>query len=259
MKIFAHSRPTPHATPEALRADMTEEIQVGRRLYEEGLIEQAYMDPGYAETFMILEAPSIEAAKAAFDRYPQVAHGLIEFTYTPLIGMPAVQQAFEGAGLPRPAWWPDRPDATRVNRAAAARFFSEALGKGDEAAFRALVHPDVVVSSGLEPLATIRGRDAYWKALGKLSAFTIETFAIEDLLAVDDRVIARFRARATHTGDALGVPATGKAIVMWEIHLMRWRDGLLVENFASDINYDWPWLVAPAYPDGLGATGIPGT
>ena len=31
--------------------------------------------------------------------------------------------------------------------------------------------------------------------------------------------------------------------------------GRLVEDFVADINYDWPWLVAPAHPDGIGRTG----
>ena len=72
---------------------------------------------------------------------------------------------------------------------------------------------------------------------------------LEDLLAVEDRVVARYRARADHTGDQLGVPATGRRITMWELRLMRFRDGRLVEDFVADVNYDWPWLVAPAYRD----------
>lgn len=45
MRIFATSKPTAIATPDALMADMEEEIAVGRRFYEEGLIVEAYMDP----------------------------------------------------------------------------------------------------------------------------------------------------------------------------------------------------------------------
>ena len=257
MKIFATSRPTTRATPEALQADMDEEIAVGRKLYEDGVIEQAYMEPEYERTFMILEAASVDDAKARFAAYPQVQHGLIAFEFVPLIGMPAVQAVVEAGKLPRPAWWPDRADGTRRNRALAQRFYGEALGQRSEPAFRELVHPDVVVHSGLEPLGAIRGADAYWRALGKLSAFTFIDLQIEDLIAVDDRVITRLRGTAEHTGDALGVAATGKRIVMWEIHLSRWQDGKMVENFASDINYDWPWLVAAAYPDGIGKTGMP--
>lgn len=143
-------------------------------------------------------------------------------------------------------------DVSRVER-----FVQEALAGGNEATFRELVHPDVLVYSGLEPLDAIRGSDAYWAALGKLQAFSFVDFQLQDLFVHEDRAVVRFHARADHRGDQLGVPATGKRIVMWEVHLMRWRDGQLVENLVSDINYDWPWLIAAAYPDGVGKTGLP--
>lgn len=135
------------------------------------------------------------------------------------------------------------------------RFVNDALASGNEATFRELVDPNVIAYSGLEPTKAIRGVDAYWTALGKLQALTFVDFDLQDLLTLEDRAIVRFCGRADHTGDQLGVPATNKRIVMWETHLMRWRDGKLVENFVSDINYDWPWLIAPAYPDGVGNTG----
>jgi len=106
MRILATSRPTAKATDEALMKDMGEEVAAGRRFYEEGLIVQAYMDPQYTRTFMILEAESVEAAKARFDTYPQVIEGLIEFEFTPLIGMPAVSQVHEVRGTALPDWWP---------------------------------------------------------------------------------------------------------------------------------------------------------
>lgn len=106
MRIFATSKPTAKATPETLMQDMEEEVAKGRAFYQDGLILQAYMDPGYTRTFMILEAPSVEAAKAQFDSYPQVKAGLIEFDFIPLIGMPAIAQVHEAKGSTLPDWWP---------------------------------------------------------------------------------------------------------------------------------------------------------
>lgn len=106
MRIFATSTPTAAATTEALMNDMAEEVAAGRSFYREGLIVEAYMDPAYTRTFMVLEAPSVEAAKARFDTYPQVREGLITFEYTPLIGMPAIAQVHEEDGTPMPDWWP---------------------------------------------------------------------------------------------------------------------------------------------------------
>jgi len=106
MRVFATSRPTAAATEAALMKDMEEEVAAGRRFYEEGFIVEAYMDPQYTRTFMILEAESVEAAKARFDTYPQVVEGLIEFEFTPLIGMPAVAQVHDANGTALPSWWP---------------------------------------------------------------------------------------------------------------------------------------------------------
>lgn len=144
---------------------------------------------------------------------------------------------------------------TDRNLQLAQRFMTEVLGQGNMDAFDELVAEDVVVNSGISPLEPMVGKEAFRAGLAKLAAFEFEDFSLEDLLATEDRVIARYRAHATHTGDQLGVPATGKRVTMWEIRLMRWTDGLLVEDFVADINYDWPWLVAPAYPDGIGRTG----
>lgn len=106
MRIFATSQPTAKATPELLMRDMEHEVAMGKAFYAEGLILQAYMDPTYTRTFMILEAPSIEAARQRFDAYPQVKAGLIAFEFMALIGMPAVSMHHEEIGKPLPSWWP---------------------------------------------------------------------------------------------------------------------------------------------------------
>ena len=254
MRIFATSKPTAKATSAALLESMDAEVAAGRSFYESGLVVEAFMDVEYRRTYIVLEAPDIETAKRAFDTYPHVRAGLIEFDYVPLVGMPAVSAVHDARGEAYPSWWPTQPSALPL-AAAARRFFEKALAGGDRKTFDELVAEDVVVNSGIEPLATIRGRDAYWNALGKLAAFTFESFGIEDVIVSGDRTVVRMRAEAAHTGDALGVPATQKKIVLWEIHLMRWRDGRIIENLVADINYDWPWLVASAYPDGIGKTG----
>lgn len=148
-------------------------------------------------------------------------------------------------------------DEQQRNLEVARRFVDGFLVGQDLAVFDELVDDDVVVHSGVHPLGPMVGKQAFLEGMGALGAFTFTGFALEDILAVQDRVVVRYRAQAEHTGDQLGVPATGKRITMWEIRLMRLRDGRIVEDFVADINYDWPWLVAPAYPDGIGRTGQP--
>jgi len=106
VKILATSTPAPGTTPEELGRDMDAEIARGRQFYRDGLIEQAYMDPTYTRTWMILEAPTVADAEAAFGTYPQVVAGLITFTFTPLVGLPAVADVERERGNRLPSWWP---------------------------------------------------------------------------------------------------------------------------------------------------------
>ncbi len=109
MRILATSHVTAAATPEKLAATIEDEIAVGKQLYRDGVIVQAYADPELRRTFMIVEAPSIEAAREAFDAYPQVRAGLIAFDFVPLIGMPAIASVHREVGTPLPDWWPPAP------------------------------------------------------------------------------------------------------------------------------------------------------
>jgi predicted ester cyclase len=52
---------------------------------------------------------------------------------------------------------------------------------------------------------------------------------VDELLADGDRVIGRWTMRATHEGSLMGIPATGKPVVMSGIDIARWEDGKLVE------------------------------
>jgi steroid delta-isomerase-like uncharacterized protein len=54
---------------------------------------------------------------------------------------------------------------------------------------------------------------------------------MEDLLVCGDRVVGRFIYRGTHTGDLLGIPASGKPVEMRSIDIWRVRDGVFVEHW----------------------------
>jgi len=57
------------------------------------------------------------------------------------------------------------------------------------------------------------GIDAYVVMVQSLHA-ALDGFSVvlDDQFATDDRVVCRWRARARHTGDSAGFPATGKQI-----------------------------------------------
>jgi steroid delta-isomerase-like uncharacterized protein len=56
-------------------------------------------------------------------------------------------------------------------------------------------------------------------------------FDIDDLIAEDDRVVARVTARARQIGEFMGMPASNKSYEIGEIHIFRLRDGKIVEHW----------------------------
>jgi len=63
-------------------------------------------------------------------------------------------------------------------------------------------------------------------------AFPDLRFAVEELVAEGDLVAARFSWRGTHKGEAfLGIPPSGKAILVRGMEFFRLRDGRIVEHW----------------------------
>ena len=66
---------------------------------------------------------------------------------------------------------------------------------------------------------------AFFSALPDLSA------TMEDLVVSGDRVVGRFVYRGTHTGEFMGIPASGSAVEMRSIDIWRIEDGMFVEHW----------------------------
>jgi steroid delta-isomerase-like uncharacterized protein len=54
---------------------------------------------------------------------------------------------------------------------------------------------------------------------------------MEDLVISGDRVVGRFVYRGTHTGELMGIPASGNAVEMRSIDIWRVQDGMFVEHW----------------------------
>ena len=52
---------------------------------------------------------------------------------------------------------------------------------------------------------------------------------VEDLIAEGDKVVARVTSRATHQGEFMGIPPTGKRLSWTWIEIDRIKDGKIVE------------------------------
>jgi predicted ester cyclase len=57
---------------------------------------------------------------------------------------------------------------------------------------------------------------------------------IEDLIAEEDKVVARWRSRATHRGEYMGIPPTGEEVEFTGISVYRIEGGKIAESWNSE-------------------------
>ena len=125
------------------------------------------------------------------------------------------------------------------NEQLARRFAEGVLGGADPTAFNDLIDDNIWVSTGLKPDAPIIGKVEYGQVLGSTlgKAFSEGQLTVEEILNIPpDRVLVRFTAKAKHSGELFGVPPSGKNITMAEIHLLRFKDEKIVENYVGALN-----------------------
>jgi len=120
---------------------------------------------------------------------------------------------------------------TAVDHAATMRSTYERINAGDITGFGELLADDFVENedvSGLPP--TKAGTLEFFRSL--LVSFPDWRMDVEDLVAGDDRTVARVRATATHKGEFMGVPPTGTRVEVQLIDIMRFDDaGLVCEHW----------------------------
>jgi len=89
-----------------------------------------------------------------------------------------------------------------------------------------LVAPDYTAKIGSNPLMDREGHSAFGVAF--YTGFPDIYHTIDDIVAEDDRAVVRFTLRGTHTGNFMGIPATGKRIEVSAIAFQRIVDRKVV-------------------------------
>jgi predicted ester cyclase len=79
-----------------------------------------------------------------------------------------------------------------------------------------------------------------------VTAFPDLQIFLDDFLEVNDQVVVRWRAEATHTGNGLGIRPTGRAVELVGITWVRLSNGKLVEGWQSS---NIPIVVRELDPD----------
>jgi predicted ester cyclase len=87
-----------------------------------------------------------------------------------------------------------------------------------------------------ELFAPDRGEDAKQEAANVRRGFPDLESTIEDLIAERDKVVAHWRAQATHTGEYMGIPPTGNRVNFTGISIYRIEGGKIAESWGvSDL------------------------
>jgi len=116
---------------------------------------------------------------------------------------------------------------TEENKALVRRFFEAGPSGGNLDAANCLLSPDFSLHTPLPSAPGIRGMDEIITSCR--AAFEHLNVTIEDMIAEGDEVACRFAARGVHKGEFMGLPPTGKPIIMTGIEIFRIKDGKIAE------------------------------
>ena len=107
----------------------------------------------------------------------------------------------------------------------------EAFNAGNAGQCMALAAPDLIMNLAELPEPR-RGLQVWRQGFEMMKqAFPDLQAHIEDIIAAGDKVAVRLRFRGTHSGEFLGIPATGRAIEYISHEFYRVADGLIAEEW----------------------------
>lgn len=106
------------------------------------------------------------------------------------------------------------------------------LQNGDESVADLLIAEDVVTHDGMPgQVPGLEGVKDTFRILR--TAFPDLKADMQDIIAEGDKVVGRFVVSGTHTGNFMGMPASGKSFSYDEIVIVRFKDGKIVEHWAE--------------------------
>jgi predicted ester cyclase len=139
-----------------------------------------------------------------------------------------------GAGPSAPAPQPPRPEGGKStspdeNKALMRRFIEEVWNKGNMQVADEIFHP--AATSPSAPQLPPGPAGVRMIAETFRSAFPDFHMTIEDLIAEEDIVVARFTQGGTHRGTFMGAAPTGRQVQFTEIGILRVGGGKVVESW----------------------------
>ncbi len=121
---------------------------------------------------------------------------------------------------------------TEKNKALNRRFVEEVINQGDLDVIDELIDPGAVDHAAPPGFPTGREGAKHFATMTR-SAFPDLHLTIEDMIAEGDKVVMRGTWSATHEGEFMGIPATGKQVTVSQIDISRVADGRMVEHWGQ--------------------------
>jgi steroid delta-isomerase-like uncharacterized protein len=120
---------------------------------------------------------------------------------------------------------------SEANKAFASLWFEKVWNQGRRDVIAEMLAPDGVVHDGNE---TAKGPEGFYAFFDRMhAAFSDIHITIEFALAEGDNVCLRWSCTLRHTGDGLGLPATGKVVKTTGISIIRLADGKFAEGWQN--------------------------
>ncbi|MHC4301238.1 MAG: ester cyclase, partial [Planctomycetota bacterium] len=147
-----------------------------------------------------------------------------------------------------------------TNKALVRRMIDEVMNQQNLAVVDELFAADYVMHDPAWPME-VKGPEGFKQWAGAMLEpfFSDGEVAVNDMIADEDKVVVRWTWSATHTGEFMGIPPTGRQITIAGISIHRFADGKFVESW---VNYDsmgmMQQLTAEEWPvEGAWITSVP--
>ena len=111
--------------------------------------------------------------------------------------------------------------STEANKALVRRHYEEVLTAKKIAVIDKLYAPSISLGNG-----AAMERELFKAVAGMMHAASPDAaVTVQDQIAEGDKVVTRWTAQATHQGDFVGIPPTGKQVTVKAIHIHQIVDG----------------------------------
>lgn len=112
------------------------------------------------------------------------------------------------------------------------RWFNEVWNQGKLETVQELLSPDAVAIGQAGSGVKLRGPQDFVPFVQQIrKAFPDIKVDVEDAFGADDKVVLRWSGQMTHSGDGLGIAATGKSVRVTGITIVRIVNGKIVEGW----------------------------